>query len=400
MDELELSIMSHGPDPAGDLQPMLDQFSAQFRCRVHVNVLAWENAWADLVKVALYNTGPHVSEVGMNWVGNLVAMNALRPFHPNELNALGGPTAFLASAWLSGHMIGDKQTWAVPWLADTRVIYYRCDWLDKAGIDEQTAFQSPAQFEQTLERLQASGVASPLVLPTLPTANTLHTLASWIWGAGGDFVDLAGKRTLFNQAQSREGIRAYLGLHRFLSRAARGLNPQQSDALYLQGQAAVTCSGPWLMLNNQDQPSTYDLLANTGTMLPPGVPFLGGSNLVIWRHTRQGRLAVELVRFLTGQIVQSQYTRQAGLLPARLEVLNSPLFADHPLDRVMTEGSKRGRSFPAFPAWGLIEDSLTTEMARLWSAVLSNPQIDLDAAIAERLDPLARRLDLILSQTL
>ena len=42
MEEIELSIMLHGLDPAGDLRPLLDQFGAQHHCRVRVKVLSWD----------------------------------------------------------------------------------------------------------------------------------------------------------------------------------------------------------------------------------------------------------------------------------------------------------------------------------------------------------------------
>ena len=400
MEEIELSIMLHGLDPAGDLQPLLDQFGAQHHCRVRVKVLSWDTAWADLVKVALYRHGPDVSEVGTGWVSNLVVMNALRPFGPSELDAIGGPSAFLDSAWRSGWVVGDKQPWAVPWLADTRVIYYRRDLLAQAQIDEQTAFQSQQQLEQTLERVQASGIASPWVVPTQYARNTLHNVASWVWGARGDFISADGKRTLFSQVKSRAGIRAYLGLHRYLSPAARNLDILQSDGLYQQGGAAVTISGPWLVLRDVEQPVAAEVVANTGATLPPGVPFVGGSNLVIWKHTQHENTAIKLVHFLTRQPVQYSYCRRAGLLPVRLDVLNGSPFADHPLYRVMSEGVKTGRPFPSFSAWGLVEDGLTAELTHLWAEVLADPQLNLDAAINERLGKLARRLDLTLAQTL
>ena len=401
MHEIELSIMAHGTEPAGSVRPVLEQFEAQCRCHVRVRVLAWETAWTELVKIALYSTGPDVSEVGTNWISNLTAMEALRPFHPTELEAVGGAPAFLGLAWQSGRVIGSTQTWAVPWLADTRVILYRRDLLAKAGIDETTAFQTHSQFEWTLERLQASGVtSSPLVIPTQTTANTLHNLASWVWGAGGDFISVAGKRTLFNQPEAHAGIRAYLGLHRYLAPQARGLDARHSDSFYLQGQAAVTVSGPWLILLNLESSPAAQVIANTGVVLPPGVPFIGGSNLVIWKHTRQDRRALELVRFLTSQAVQSSYCQRAGLLPVRLNVLDAPAFVDHPLYRVMSEGLRVGRSFPSFSAWGLIEDGLTTELACLWADLRADSSLDLDTAITERLGPLAQRLDLTLGQTL
>jgi multiple sugar transport system substrate-binding protein len=365
-----------------------------------VKVLPWETAWSDLVKVALYSHGPDVSEVGMNWVGNLVAMDSLRPFHSAELDAVGGSSAFLESAWKSGWIMGDERLWTVPWLADTRVIFYRRDLLERAGVDESTAFQSYQQLEQTLECLRANGVALPWVVPTRHALNTLHNVASWVWGAGGDFVSANGKRTLFNQAEAHAGILAYLGLHRYLTPVAHHLNINQSDALYTQGQAAVTVSGPWLTLFSSEPFSTSGVMANTGAALPPGVPFLGGSNLVVWKHTRHQYAAVELVRFLVSQSVQHGYYRRAGLLPVRLDVLDTLPFVDDSLYRVMSDASKIGRSFPSFSAWGLIEDSLTAELTRLWADVLDDPRLDLDAAINERLGKLARQLDFTLSQTL
>ncbi len=396
MEELELSIMSHGPDPAGDLQPLLDQFTAQYRYRVHVTVLPWETAWAELVKMALYHTGPDVSEIGSNWVSNLMAMNALHPFHPTELAVIGAPASFLATAWQTGSVVGDKNQWAIPWLADTRVIYYRRDLAEKAGLDERTAFQTQLQLEQTLARLQSSGVAAPWVVPTQRTPNTLHNVASWIWGAGGDFISADGKRTLFAQPQSRAGIRAYLGLHRYLPPAPHQLDARQSDGLYLQGQAAVTISGPWLVLPNLEGTPFSQVIANTGLALPPGVPFVGGSNLVVWEHSRRQRAAIELVHFLTSQLVQTNYCPRAGLLSVRLDVLDAAPFATHPIYQVMIQGLKAGRSFPALPLWGLVEDVLIAALTRLWEKVLVDGQLDLEAAIAEHLGTLAHRLDLTL----
>jgi multiple sugar transport system substrate-binding protein len=249
--------------------------------------------------------------------------------------------------------------------------------------------------------LQASSTASPWVVPTRYARNTLHNVASWVWGAGGDFISADGKQTLFNQAEARTGIRAYLGLHQYLSPAARNLTILQSEGLYQQGGAAVTICGPWLVLRDvKEQPVAAEVAANTGVTLPPGVPWVGGSNLVIWKHSLHEKLAIELVRFLTSRSVQHSYSQRVGLLPVRLDVLNTSPFADHPLYRMMSEGAKTGRSFPSFSAWGLVEDCLTAELTNLWAKVLADPQLDLDAAINERLGPLARGLGLTLAQTL
>jgi len=198
MEELELSLLAHGPDAAGVLRPWLDRFGAENRVHVEANVFEWEEAWPELVKVALYGHGASVSEMGSTWVGSLIAMNVLTPFRPRELNNLGGASAFLPSVWQPVLGAGQGSIWALPWLAYTRLIYYRRDLLDKAGIDERSAFESPKQLAQTLERLSESGVAVPWCVPTRHSRDTLHNIASWIWNAGGEFVSADGKYILFN----------------------------------------------------------------------------------------------------------------------------------------------------------------------------------------------------------
>src|SRR5438046_1281034 len=67
-----------------------------------VTVIPWEQAWGQMVKVALYNLGPDVSQLASPWVDNFVSMNVLRPFTPEEVELMGGPSAFLPSAWQVG----------------------------------------------------------------------------------------------------------------------------------------------------------------------------------------------------------------------------------------------------------------------------------------------------------
>jgi hypothetical protein len=45
-----------------------------------------------------------------------------------------------------------------------------------------------------------------------------------------------------------------------------------------------------------------------------------------------------------------------------------------------------------------MEDRLTTALAGLWADVLAGPQADLEGLIRRRLEPLAKRLDLVLGQ--
>ncbi len=391
MKEIEFSVMA---DSAAAIQPLLNQFTAEHQVRVRLRLLAWDTAWPDLVNVAFHGRGPDLSEIGSTWLGDFIAMNALRPFSDPEVAALGGAEGFLPTAWRGVHLIGQPDTWAIPWFGGARLLFYRRNLLQQAGLDEHTAFQTANQLDRILAQLQAAGVSIPWIAPTAPTHATLLNLASWVWEAGGDFISPDGRRTLLNQPETRAGLRAYFALGRFLAPEVRRLNDLEADRQFLHTpEAAMTISGSWLF--DQAEPGLKEQL---GVALPPGASFVGGSHLVVWQHTLHPEPALQLIRFLTRPSVQVAYSQRVGLLPAVLEALRAPPYATDPWWQVVRQGVQTGRTFPATRAWGVIEDHLAIEFGELWNEVLTTPQLNLDAAIARRVEPLASRLDLALEQ--
>jgi multiple sugar transport system substrate-binding protein len=402
MEELELSVMRLDVDPVEGLRPLLDQFEAEHKCHVRVSALSWVTGWTDLVKTALYGSGADVSEIGTTWCASFVSMNALRPFAPHEVASLGGASTFLPTSWQTGMLPGGKEVWAVPWSADMRLIYYRRDLLEQAGVDEHTAFASHQQLLLTLERLQASGVAIPWIMPTTSYA-TLHSLAAWIWAAGGDLITADGKHTLLNQPETRAGLRAYFELGRYLSPAVRNLDLDRAQDLFWQGQAAVVLSWPRRQLRNLQELANPQVAANLGVALTPNVTWIGGTDLVVWQHvSRFSRareaLVLDLVRFLTSQKFQGTYGQQANYLPVRHDVLDAPPFGTDPVYRTLTQGLRTGRTFPTIAAWGLFEDRILPTLEQIWKDLLTDSPHDLDAIIAKHIDPLAQRLDMALAQ--
>lgn len=401
MVELELTIMSRESQYAQNVAQLLEDFELRHRVHVRLRILDWNTAWNEMLQAVFQQKGPDVSEIGSSWLGSLVGMDALSPFSHEETLTLGGPPAFVTSTWQSttprSLSMGYGETWAIPLWADTRILYYRRDLLADAlgrwpaNGSERTAFASHRLLVDTLERLADSGVPVPLTLPTHRSRMTVHHIASWVWGAGGRFLTEGGGRALFQEPRALAGMRDYFSLGRYLADRARYLNDTESDALYWQGHAALTISGPWLLAL-----AAPEIVAQTGLVFPPGVPFVGGSHLVCWKHTRHRLLAVKLIQHLSSARVQAAWARQSGLLPTRLDVLSQPPFSDGPIYWLVARGLQRGRSFPGVPLWGLVEERLNEAFSDMWSEVLSQPDLDLDRTIAARVKPLAHELDLTL----
>jgi multiple sugar transport system substrate-binding protein len=398
METIEFSIFDHGTKATELMRSVLARFEREHNIHVNLEVIPWPGAWARMIQIGLYNDGPAVSEIGSSWLSDIVMMNALRPFTAQEVNQLGGEACFLPASWQSVRAIRDSLnsdafSWAIPWIGDTRLIYYRKDLFAQAGLKERDSFSNHAELETCLKTLQEHGVEIPLTMATSHSRINLHILAGWIWSAGADFLTHDGKKAVFDSQPALEGMEKFFGLARFLQPPARGLDDSQSDDLFLQGKAAVALSGPWLHNLAEADP---DLKQKFSVAVPPGVPFVGGFHLVIWKQTRKDREAFELVKFLAGSQLPEELF-PAFSLPARTDLLSRSQFADHPAYRVMGAAMRAGRSFPVTWMWGMLENRLYEAEQAIWERILSEPGTDVHAILEDFIIPLANRINITLN---
>ena len=398
MEEIQFSVMVHSPQTEDLLRQLLAEFEAQHRIHVRLWLLDWGSARTELNRVAMYQQGPDISEIGTTWIADQVGMNALRPFSPSELFSLGGEEAFAPACWSTVRLTNQTAAWAIPWLAETYAIHYRKDLLQKAGIDEATAFLDHTTLSQTAAALASSGVDVPAELPlSSDRYGTLHSLASWVWRHGGDFITPEGRKVLFDQPPALEAMTGYFSLLRQLSPAGRiMLAAKGPDDLFRQGKAAISFGTLNLMLARSEMPA--EVKNNWGVAPLPAPCFVGGSGLVIWKHTMRDRAAFQLARYLTTAPIQSALSQALAAMPARLESLNSPEISANPATRSMAQALTGGRGYSTAGLWGLVEEHLIYELQQIANELLADPDADVTQAIQKRILPAAKRLNISLGQ--
>ncbi len=351
--ELEFSIMDSSN---ARIQPLLDQFENETGIHVRLRLLAWDSAWGMFVRAGLYQDGPDVSEVGTTWTSDLIGMNALRSYEAAEVVGMGKAASFIPSAWKTAVRPSGgagERVWAIPWVAGARLIFYRPALLEKAGIDPAEAFCSNASLEAAVRKLSEAGGSNiiPWTVPTGYTHTTLLNIASWVWAAGGDFISEDGKSAVFMRPQAAQGLSDYFSLGQYLVPEVQRLNGLEPDDTFLnQPGAAMTISGPWLFCRAKAQlgPRVEEIAVTP----PPGGSFVGGSNLVIWKHTRYPEAAVRLVRFLMQRSAQIHYAENIGLLPVRLEALAAEPFSLDPYWKTAVRGLHSGHMLPTIRLGG------------------------------------------------
>jgi multiple sugar transport system substrate-binding protein len=290
----------------------------------------------------------------------------------------------------------DDRILSIPWMTDTRLVFYWRDALEKARVDEQYAFDSPLQMEEALQRIVDSGQPA-LAIPTFGVTNAIHQLASWLWAMGGSFLSPDGRTAEFLSADSFAGICAYFRLHRFMARRYNSLDAV-TDAFEAKN-AAVTVNGPWFLKSMILRGATPQDLENLGVALPPGPPFLGGSNLVIWQRVKEESIdaALSWVAHLTSPSVQREVCNTTGLMPVLSDALNEPPYSTDAHYSVFKKAIERGQTLPRIARWGSLEEELVRAVGNIWSDLNEDPRLEVNATVRHYLTPVARHFDRVLN---
>lgn len=354
----------------------------------------WSNLWGTLRDAVFARKGSEVAEIGTTWLSSLVAMRALRPFETAEVNRMGGAGGFVPSIWKSATLQDDTDVWSIPWSADTRVIYYWQDMLETAEVDLDHAFATPQDIRETFERLRTSGVEAPWAVRMGNFSNTLHHAASWIWAANGDFLDRKGKRTRFAEPEALRGILDFFQLYEFTPQDFHPESDQEILGLFAERRVACIIGGPW-MLQSLRENLPEENLARFNLALPPGKPFVGGSNLTILDHIpfRDLKLAFNLIGRLMQVDEQAELGRRSAMMPVLESVLNNPPYTTDPQLQTLVQALRQGRPLPATSLWGMVEDRLEQTFTQTWGEITQRTPGEIEGIVTSNLEALARRMD-------
>jgi hypothetical protein len=168
--------------------------------------------------------------------------------------------------------------------------------------------------------------------------------------------------------------------------------------MLMEGKAAAVLTDARAILFHlqEDTPEAK----NIGTASLMSIPWSGGGNLVIWRHTYgyPDRLeaAFKLAEFLTRKSTMLEVGRRAHILPPRVDALDELIPVDHPLRPVMIQLVSSARTYRSIPLWRRIENQFGQELSVIAKALFENRDVDLDALLRETMGQLTHRLNLTL----
>jgi len=384
-------------NPTSELLKLLDEFQQIRNVQIKIEQMDWEDAWAKLLSYALSGRGPDVSHVGSTWVSSLVGMNAVRRFSAQEVEAMGGAKVFVDPAWQSATV--DDSVYSIPWSSFTFLVFYRRDHLKSAGIAEEQAFDTAADFRNTIKKLKDGKQTSPLILPSgKHFLDRVHIAASWIWGAGGDYFSQDGRHFLLNLPQTRAGLNSFFELYRLMSPDDYQLDYEQTLERFAQGSASVIIAD--CAYSNVIQQQNPGLLEKVGIHPLPGVPFVSGDNLIVWQASRHSldreRIALDLVSFLVSETAQKRFSQSLEQFPVRHDSFDGLKAPVKSLIPMLQETFEHGRSYKPMRLWSRYEQQLGFAFDDITNDTITKKDLPSESILEVHLSQLQQRFSMLI----
>jgi multiple sugar transport system substrate-binding protein len=405
-----LWIMNNGPQPVEDMEATLEPFTQRTGIEVDVELVGWDVQFDRIRNAAVSGEGPDVTQAGTTQVPFFAALGGFEDLGPRTED-IGGEAAYPEGVWQTTQVVGQDGTWAVPWFTEARTIYYRKDVLEKAGVDEATAFQDWDSFRATLQAIKDNvpGI-EPFGSPGKKAFDLVHHVMPFVWDAGGEELNDDASQATINSPEAAAGVQFVGDLIKDGLYDASQLERDgtQVENQFKGGKLAVWIGGPWVLGSverAEDENWVPAARKNVGIAPMPAGPqgeaftFVGGSNLMMFESTEHPNEAWELIKFLSQDQVQTEYADLMGMFPARTEPQQAIGQSD-PNHEAFFQAIQQGRTYAPIPQWGQIENAFKGRFGNILDSAAGkgsgsySPEL-----IQQQLDEAAKEADGLLAQT-
>jgi multiple sugar transport system substrate-binding protein len=322
---------------------------------VEVTPVPWDSAHDKFTSAIAAGTAPDVAQVGSTWMAEFVGLDALEPT-PEEI-----ATDDYFPGALESVTVGET-VYGVPWYVETRVVFYRKDLAEQAGITEPpTDWEGLVALAQAYQE-QADATWGISLQPG--GTGSWQTVMPLIWSNGGNVVDEAGTAFTFESAQNEEALAYYQ------SYFTDGIsNPAPADGTteqdFVSGAVPMFISGPWMM-------SAVEAVGGEGFAEKYGVftmpaketssSFLGGANLGVFQGTDNRDAAWKLVQYLSTPEVQVEWFGLSTDLPALQQGWEDDTVASNEKFEVFREQLDTALAPPVVATWEQVAASFDAKI--------------------------------------
>ena len=342
----------------------LSAFAADFMkenpdARVNVTAVPWDAAHQKLASAIAAKQTPDVSMIGTTWMGEFAKTGALDPT-PDLIDK----GAFFPGAWDTTVVGGTS--FGVPWYVETRLIFYRKDLAQQAGITAPPQSWDELKAMVKAMRDKAGAQLGMQLLPPSGPTGTWQTFLPFAWSNGAT-IEKDGKFT-FDTPEFVEALRYFQSF--FTDKlSATDLSAQGAlEQGFIKGTLGAFVSGPWHVgiLNEQggaDFASKYAVAPMPKKK--SATSFVGGSDLAVFKDAKNRDAAWKFVSWLSRPEVQVKWYQAVKDLPAVQKSWDDRTLSGDPMLATFGQQLKDTKSPPAIATWEQVAAAIDGEIEKV-----------------------------------
>jgi multiple sugar transport system substrate-binding protein len=352
----EITVWAMGTE-GEKLSTLADAFMKENpEATVKVTPVPWDGAHNKLSAAIAGQATPDVTMLGTTWVGEFAKTGALDVVPPELVDS----KAFFPGAWETG--IVDGTSYSVPWYVETRLLYVNKSVAEKAGITSPP--KTWAELTQAAADMQAKGGAKQGIYLQPGQTGAWQTVMPFVWQNGGDIHD--GQKFTLDSPEVVQALEYYKSFYDSGLSARDRLREGETEPKLLSGEIAAFVSGPWHigLLDELGGAGKYELWP-----MPSGAgdftSFIGGSNMSVFKNSKNRDAAWKFVAFLMRPDTQVKWYQTVADLPAVQEAWDDAELAGDRQLTVFGDQLGKAKAPPSMPTWEQIAAGVDTELEKI-----------------------------------
>ena len=328
--------------------------------KVQVTAIPWDAAHDKFTTAITANKTPDVAMVGTTWMGEFAGMGALDPT-PGSIDK----SVFFDGAQKTTEV--DGTSFGVPWYVETRLVYYRTDLAKKAGIT--TPPTDWAGLKSMAKAMQDKAGAKYGIGLQAGGTGSWQSVMPFAWSAGADLTKDGGKAYNFDSPEVLKATQYYQSFFTdgISDKAAPATPTTEPD--FASGKVPMFISGPWMMSAVEKAgggakfKDKYDVFQIPADKISSS--FVGGSNLAVFKNTKNRDSAWKFVQWLSDPKTQVKWYGMSTDLPSVKSAWQDPALTSDTKLAVFGKQLETAQAPPSFATWEQVITSFDTEMEKV-----------------------------------
>jgi N,N'-diacetylchitobiose transport system substrate-binding protein len=336
-----------------------DRFTAATGAQVQVDYQQWTDHLAKLDTTLAGSDVPDVVELGNTEMPKYVFNGAFAPLDKGQFEN--------SAQWLTGLSAPcelDGKTYCVPYYAGARVLLYRTDLFDKAGL---TAPKTYDELINAAKVLQAKNGSDKQFSAFYMPGKYWYAAMAWVKGNGGEIAKKDGDKWVgaLSEPGAQAGLTKWAELAKTYSSGDPTKDENDQDAVYAQGKSGMIYGNGWELGAVQEQPKDPNDPASAkvktkvngkvATAPLPGIPsFLGGSDVAVTAKSPNADLAAKWAQIFTDAKSQDGLIAK-GVLPNATSLLDKAAAVKG--NEATAQAAKETWFVPMAPKWSDVESA-------------------------------------------